>query len=310
VAVCEQILLKQVHVFEEACYSILLQIMNNGAMSEDYVEDKESLCINVYDIRLNAPRPDCGMNGPPDLAYVSTYLNRQDVMSHIHVNGKKTGWEDTSRSVYSAFQAFHSKPSINLLPDLLRRIPVVLYNGEYDLICNHLATENMLDGMTWNNETGFNLGNGTFAPTYPWIVEGESAGLIRYARNLTYILFYNAGHMVPYNQARRSHAMLHQFIQLNSTYPNNQTIENDHLRVNEIMHRSFTHVKSIGFVVIITVIVFIGIFGFFVCKRQQSTINTLRHCPYIFRSKQQSVVYSRVNNLDEDFVAEDDTTLV
>ncbi|CAF1403276.1 unnamed protein product [Adineta steineri] len=86
----------------------------------------------------------------------------------------------------------------------------------------------MLDKMTWNGASGFDLGNGKVAPIYAWVVDGESAGSIRYGRNLTYILFFNADHMVPYNQARRSQAMLYQFIQLNLTYPNNQTIDNNH----------------------------------------------------------------------------------
>ncbi|CAF4465588.1 unnamed protein product [Rotaria sp. Silwood2] len=35
---------------------------------------------------------------------------------------------------------------------------------EYDLICNHWATEKMMDAMAWNNRTGFDMGNGRLAP--------------------------------------------------------------------------------------------------------------------------------------------------
>ncbi|CAF4171417.1 unnamed protein product, partial [Adineta steineri] len=189
----------------------------------------------------------------------------------------------------------HSEPSSNLLPDLLRQIPIVLFSGEYDLICNHLAAENMLDGMKWNDKTGFNLGNETVAPIDPWIVEGETAGSIRYARNLTYILFHNAGHMVPYNQGRRSRAMLHQFIQLNLTHSNNQTMENNNTGVNPIMHRYFKHFILIVFTVIITGIALTGIIRYFACKRQQSVLTVPYHSPNLFRSKQQPTMYTLLN---------------
>ncbi|CAF3959939.1 unnamed protein product [Adineta steineri] len=263
---CQDILSKHVHIFISECYSILDLIMDNGIIKEQDVEYTEDSCINVYDIRLSAKKPMCGMNGPSELEYVSAYLNRPDVMSSIHINGKKSQWEAFTEMVHDAFQAFNSKPSIHLLPDLLTKIPIVFYNGEYDFICNHLAAENMLDNMTWNGASGFDLGNGKIASTLSWIVGDESAGSIRYARNLTYILFFNAGHMVPYNQARRSQAMLHQFIQLNLTYPNNQTIDNNHTKVNENTHRGLKYIVSI---VCITIVVVITIIGFLAYKRRK-----------------------------------------
>ncbi|CAF1375532.1 unnamed protein product [Adineta steineri] len=84
--------------------------------------------------------------------------------------------------VLKAFQALDFKPSVHLLPDLLSKIQTVFYNGEYDLICNHLAAENMLDNITWNSESRFDLGNGKIATTYAWIVDDESAGSGRFAK--------------------------------------------------------------------------------------------------------------------------------
>ncbi|CAF4715360.1 unnamed protein product, partial [Rotaria sp. Silwood2] len=146
-------------------------------------------------------------------------------MLHIHVDSKKSEWIECANSVFKTFRAYHSEPSIKLLPDLLQKVPIVLYSGEYDLTCNHLATEKMIDSMTWNNQTGFDLGNGTSAPLVPWIVDDEPVGLSRTAHNLTYIFFYNASHMVPYNYAYRSRTMLHEFMQLNSSFNADQTAE-------------------------------------------------------------------------------------
>ncbi|CAF4022817.1 unnamed protein product, partial [Adineta steineri] len=261
VAICQDILSKQVHIFVNPCFPILDEIIYNGIRRENNGE-----CINAYDIRLNAQKPICGMNGPSELEYVSAYLNRPDVMSSIHINGKKSQWKDFTESVHNAFQAFNSKPSIDLLPNLLEQIPILLYNGEYDLVCNHWAAENMLDNMTWNGKSGFDLGNGKVAPIYAWIVDDESAGYIRYARNLTYILFYNAGHMVPYDQARRSQAMLHQFIQLNLSYPNNEIGTN----------QKSNYAISIVFTMILSIIVFISVIWLFILKQQSTTYSPFK----------------------------------
>jgi hypothetical protein len=32
------------------------------------------MCVNIYDVRLEDTSPACGMNWPPDLANVTTYL--------------------------------------------------------------------------------------------------------------------------------------------------------------------------------------------------------------------------------------------
>ncbi|UJR07017.1 hypothetical protein I4U23_011305 [Adineta vaga] len=307
---CQQILSKQVHIFVLACYSIAKKIMDEGIMSQGNVRKTKGSCINAYDIRLTARQSYCGTKGPSELEYVSAYLNRKDVMSCIHANGKKSGWKDFSEPVKNALETTNSKPSINLLPDLLRRIPIVLYSGEYDLICNHLGTEKMLDKMTWNDGTGFDLGNNRMAPTNPWIVDNESAGLIRSARNLTYILFYNAGHMVPYNQARRSRAMLHQFIQLNLTSTNSQTTENYPKMITQSMYgNNLKSVISIIIVIIIIIVILIGITWLSVGKRQKWTVIMPYQCPTLFQSTQESVAYSVISNSninDECATIEDD----
>ncbi|CAF1275110.1 unnamed protein product [Adineta steineri] len=269
---CEQALSKQVHFSEEACYPILAEIIENGAMNNHHKENQEGRCVNVYDIRLDDTYPECGRNWPPELRkYVTSYLRRQDVMSSIHINDKKVRWEVCSNSVQNTFTAYNSKPSITLLPNLLQQIPIILYSGQYDLRCNHRATEAMIDGMTWNGGTGFDFGNGTSSPKDPWIVDGESAGLIRSARNLTYILFYNAGHMVPYDYPRRSRFMLHQFIQLDLiSFPDTTTRKNI-----EQSTRSTRHVAFIVLIVIIVILALTGLIWFFVHKRYPTEVPTL-----------------------------------
>jgi carboxypeptidase D len=66
--------------------------------------------------------------------------------------------------------------------------------------------------MAWSGGTGFEIAPGVWAPKRDWTFEGEPAGIYQEARNLTYVLFYNASHMVPFDWPRRTRDMLDRFI--------------------------------------------------------------------------------------------------
>jgi carboxypeptidase D len=167
----------------------------------------------MYDVRLKDSYPSCGMNWPPDLVDVTPYLRRKDVLDALHINpGKRTGWTECNGNVGNAFRAANSKPSIQLLPDLIAEVPTVLFSGAEDLICNHIGTEELISNMEWNGGKGFEVSPGTWAPRRDWEFEGESAGFWQEARNLTYVLFYNSSHMVPFDYARRTRDMLDRFM--------------------------------------------------------------------------------------------------
>ena len=291
VKLCQKTLSQQIHVMDVTCDDILTQISLDGPTSDFYKKNHANRCINVYNIEDQSA--ECDMNSSLDFERIKNYLHRKDVMSRIHVDSTKSDWSKCSISVLKTFKAYHSQPAVKLLPDLLRQIPVVLYSGEYDLICNHWATETMISNMVWNNRKGFDLGNGKLAPIESWTVENEPAGLLRVARNLTYILFDKAGHSVIYSQTHRSRAMLHQFFKFNPNSTGSQT-EN----------------KNVGLIIssiIFITTVFTGSIWFFLYKKYHSRVPTPLSITRIIRSKywgteqHQSVVYSLLNDqYDED----------
>lgn len=175
---------------------------------------KDKKCHNMYDIRLTDDYPSCGMAWPPDLTLVTPYLRREDVVQALHINrDKSTGWTECAGAVGGAFRARHSKPSVRLLPGLLEDgLPILLFSGDRDLICNHVGTEELIHNMAWSGGTGFELSPGVWAPKRDWTFEDEPAGLYQEARNLTYVLFYNSSHMVPFDYPRRTRDMLDRFI--------------------------------------------------------------------------------------------------
>lgn len=195
------------HVDMSMCEQILQEILrettNNGQ------------CYNMYDVRLKDSYPSCGMNWPPDLVDVTPYLRRRDVTDALHIDpGKRTGWTECNGAVGGAFRAQNSKPSIQLLPDLIAEVPTVLFSGAEDLICNHIGTEELISNMEWNGGKGFETSPGTWAPRRDWVFEGEPAGFWQEARNLTYVLFYNSSHMVPFDYPRRTRDMLDRFMKV------------------------------------------------------------------------------------------------
>ncbi|KAL9044349.1 MAG: hypothetical protein Q9214_002508, partial [Letrouitia sp. 1 TL-2023] len=191
-------------VDQPLCEKILTQMLELTA--------KDGRCANMYDVRLDDTWPSCGMNWPPDLTSLTPYLRRDQVKEALHVNkDKASGWTECAGSVGAKFHPT-SKPSISLLPELLEKIPVLLFSGEKDLICNHLGTEELIHNLKWNGGQGFELSPGTMAPRRDWTFEGESAGIYQEARNLTYVLFYNSSHMVPFDYPRRSRDMLDRFM--------------------------------------------------------------------------------------------------
>ncbi|KAI0015987.1 Alpha/Beta hydrolase protein [Xylariomycetidae sp. FL0641] len=173
----------------------------------------ERTCVNMYDTRLTDTYPSCGMNWPPDLQYVTPYLRKTEVTKALNVSpAKNTGWAECSGAVGNAFNADDSVPAVEFLPDILKEINVLLFSGDQDLICNHLGTESFISNMEWNGGKGFEISPGNWAPRRDWTVEGQNAGFWQEARNLTYVLFYDSSHMVPFDYPRRTRDMLDRFV--------------------------------------------------------------------------------------------------
>jgi carboxypeptidase D len=198
------------HVDIPVCEQILQELL---LLTRTKGSDESQDCVNMYDVRLRDSYPSCGMNWPPGLEYVTPYLRRGDVLRSLNVaDAQQPGWVECNGAVGGAFRAQASKPSIQLMPELLAEIPTVLFSGASDLICNHLGTEELINNLEWNGGKGFEISPGNWAPRRDWEFEGEAAGIYQEARNLTYVLFYNSSHMVPFDYARRTRDMLDRFM--------------------------------------------------------------------------------------------------
>lgn len=197
------------HVDTSECEQIMVSILEE---TKDRKADRMNQCVNMYDIRLRDDS-SCGMNWPPDLTEVTPYLRRPDVIKALNINSdKKTGWSECNGAVSGHFRAKNSEPTVKFLPDLLAQVPILLFSGDKDFICNHVGTEAMIENMSWNGGKGFEVSPGVWAPKQDWTFEGEPAGTYQEVRNLTYVVFYNSSHMVPFDYPKRTRDMLDRFM--------------------------------------------------------------------------------------------------
>ncbi|CEL11419.1 Putative Pheromone-processing carboxypeptidase kex1 [Aspergillus calidoustus] len=176
--------------------------------------DSNNQCLNMYDIRLRDSADSCGMSWPPDLVDVKPYLQMPEVVLALNINpDKRSGWDECAGDVSRSFRPQRSPPSVTLLPGLLESgVEILLFSGDRDLICNHVGTEHLISNMKWNGGAGFETSPGVWSPRHDWTFEDEPAGFYQSARNLTYVLFYNASHMVPFDYPRRSRDMVDRFM--------------------------------------------------------------------------------------------------
>ncbi|GAA6058715.1 hypothetical protein JCM10212_003403 [Sporobolomyces blumeae] len=165
---------------------------------------KDGLCLNSYDTREYHA---CGAEWPPDLTQVTKYLRDPEVIKALHGEGAIRPWSQCDNTVASHFWTPQSVPSVQLLPELLETIPILLYAGDADLMCAGIGIENSIEEMEWAGLKGFNG-----SEVLDWTVDGKPAGRWTTRANLTYVEVKNSSHMVPMDQPLAAHDMLLRFM--------------------------------------------------------------------------------------------------
>nr|CAG8504938.1 14225_t:CDS:10 [Entrophospora candida] len=197
---CKGMLNKQVQIHLDSCEDILSTVLESSRRRSG----NDDNCINQYDIRdYTDTFPSCGINWPYELTTVRSYLRRTDVVGAIHADSQQLGWVECNGGVGRLFND-------DLLPDLLKNINVLLYNGDQDFVCNVNGIRDMISNLEWNGSKGFM--NNT---AKPWYINDEIVGEVTSERNLTYAVIYKASHMVPYDAPVQSLDIIYRFIGLN-----------------------------------------------------------------------------------------------
>jgi cathepsin A (carboxypeptidase C) len=159
--------------------------------------------LNPYDMRVKCAVPPLCY----DFSNVGKYLALPAVQQYLNVNRK---WADCARDVTLLFELsgdwMHSFQ--DQIPDQLAAdIPVLLYAGDQDYICNWLGNHLWAGKMEWPYQTDWNA-----APVQDWLVDGTRAGTLQQAHGFSFLKVLDAGHMVPMNQPKAALAMVNAFI--------------------------------------------------------------------------------------------------
>lgn len=161
--------------------------------------------VVMYDTRQYATS---SRSFPPGHEDVESYLNRMDVKRAIHATRSPQRYVECADPPYYALSHQDGKGVTEELISVLDSgIPVLIYLGQFDLICNHMNMEKVLDGLLWS-------GHNEWLKSQPgvWMQNNRPVGYIRKYKNLQSLLVLNAGHMVPMDQPEVALAMLQTFV--------------------------------------------------------------------------------------------------
>ncbi|CAA0832605.1 Serine carboxypeptidase-like 48 [Striga hermonthica] len=160
--------------------------------------------VNYYDIRKK-----CEGNLCYDFSNMERFLSLESVKSALGVGD--IDFVSCSTTVYNAMSTDWMRNLEVGIPALLEDgIKFLAYAGEYDLICNWLGNTRWVHAMQWSGQKQFMTAKGS-----PFRVGGVDVGLQKGYGPLTFLKFYNSGHMVPMDQPEYSLEMLRSWMQSN-----------------------------------------------------------------------------------------------
>lgn len=161
----------------------------------------EQTGLNPYNIKEPCTVPGLCYN----FTNVNTFLNSAATQATLGVSGE---WTSCNYQVNGDFSSdWMRNYQQDTLPLLASKIPVLVYAGDLDFICNWLGNHAWTEALQWPGKAAFNA-----AATKPWMVGGQQAGTIQAAEGLHFLRVFDAGHMVPHDQPAAALAMLDTFI--------------------------------------------------------------------------------------------------
>ncbi|KAJ7571660.1 hypothetical protein O6H91_01G170800 [Diphasiastrum complanatum] len=156
--------------------------------------------INYYDIRKECSGQLCY-----DFSNMENYLSEKSVLEALGVGDRK--FVSCSPTVYKAMIVDWMRNLEVGIPTLLEdNIKLLVYAGEYDLICNWLGNSRWVTAMDWSGQQSY-----AAASWKPFKVDGMEAGSVTSYGPLSFLKVHDAGHMVPMDQPKNALEMIFRF---------------------------------------------------------------------------------------------------
>lgn len=151
---------------------------------------------------------------------LSSFLSDSAVRTAIHAGEQE--WQ-SGDIPYEALAADQEQSALFLFPHLLSRIPVLLYNGGNDVICNYIGTFNYVTrDLRWSGQKDFRKAaeryfriasspSLSFSATRSSTSHHRLAGTLKSGGNLTFAVVFGAGHRNGFDQGQTIQALLRWF---------------------------------------------------------------------------------------------------
>ncbi|KAJ3377406.1 hypothetical protein HDU84_008669 [Entophlyctis sp. JEL0112] len=133
---------------------------------------------------------------------MTDFLNRPDVQAALHIDDLPTNftWNECSNVPLND----SLNPNSNTLLDgiVAAGVKVLIFDGDYDSVCDYLIVEATLANTTWGGGVGFT------SASSDWVVGTSKDGKVWEDRGLKYIRVFGVGHMVAADDPVKGFAIL------------------------------------------------------------------------------------------------------
>ncbi|KAL9615194.1 MAG: hypothetical protein Q9167_000401 [Letrouitia subvulpina] len=150
---------------------------------------------NPYDIREKCKGGNLCYS---QLNYITKWMNKPEVLESL---GAEVDSYDTCSSSINrnfVFSGDWMKPFHRLVPGILEQIPVLIYAGDADFICNWLGNRAWAEALDWPGKVAYNK---VELEDLKLNRDGRKIGEVKSSGNLTFMRIHAAGHMVPLDQS-------------------------------------------------------------------------------------------------------------
>lgn len=167
-------LLRQKRYNQNVCFSLLDRVIDASTTTGN-----EKLLM--YDARKYVHNT---RSFPPGRDIVEKYLNRNDVKQALHATSTPNKYVECADP---PFYALSHQDGLGVSSELTyvlnSNIRVLIYSGQYDIVCNHIGTEKVLNSLLWDAQE-------SWLKTVPhvWVVDKKPAGYLKTYKNLQSLL--------------------------------------------------------------------------------------------------------------------------
>jgi vitellogenic carboxypeptidase-like protein len=187
----------------EARQQKVLSLIGKGSF-DDAWKQWDDVINGIMNYAGGASSYDIRLYSKLDIRTPAGYI--RGLASKLHVG--KHEFQECNHKVYHHMRADMMKSVRDLYPELIKNIRVLIYHGQWDLVCNAPGINKFLSNVEWDGRAAF-----ADADRKIWKVHGKPAGYIRSYKNLAQLTVLGAGHMVPMDRAETGARMIRRFIE-------------------------------------------------------------------------------------------------